>query len=121
MNHYHACPDCYEDYPCGMDCTVEPDLHSAGRDFGSYSRCNQCEATMNKLTAKLNKMLKGWERVIKHLYGDAEELDPYFIYEYLGSDDEFHHFKQKGSGDKKSIYIDAGDFDLDFDRYNGFK
>ena len=36
--HVHPCPGCYTDWPCGMDCTIEPDLETdQGLPSGAYS------------------------------------------------------------------------------------
>ena len=45
--HYHSCPECYEKYPCDMDCTIEADLEDSvchpGKQFGSHCVCPLCE------------------------------------------------------------------------------
>lgn len=43
MTHWHHCPECYEKYPCDMDCTIEPDLFDNGREFGAHCICFVCE------------------------------------------------------------------------------
>lgn len=46
MTHVHACPGCYERFPCQEDCTVEPDLGKtlAGLPFGHTTECARCRA-----------------------------------------------------------------------------
>ena len=39
--HYHACPECYEDEACTMDCTVEHDL-SFDKPMGHHAKCSRC-------------------------------------------------------------------------------
>lgn len=42
--HLHACPECYEDYPCELDCTLEPDLEREdGTPAGGYFKCDRCD------------------------------------------------------------------------------
>jgi len=41
--HVHSCPECYEDVPCTMDCTLEPDLErDNGTPVGSHCVCDRC-------------------------------------------------------------------------------
>lgn len=41
--HVHRCPECYEPEPCGLDCTIEPDLAlDAGTPCGGYLVCSAC-------------------------------------------------------------------------------
>lgn len=44
--HWHACPVCYEDEECFMDCTIEHDL-SGPRAMGSHAKCSKCEGRMD--------------------------------------------------------------------------
>lgn len=49
MMHQHKCPECYNSYPCDMDCTIEPDLEDAwGRQYGSYCKCDNCEKSLSE-------------------------------------------------------------------------
>lgn len=45
--HYHHCPECYEKYPCDLDCTIEPDLSDPichpDKEFGAHCVCSLCE------------------------------------------------------------------------------
>lgn len=111
MKHYHHCPSCYEIYSCELDCTIEPDLDDDGKEFGSHCLCDDCVV---KTYPQLNRMLKGWERVYKLIINSCN-------YKYHCSDNNFHYF----SSDKQNLIhhyeIKDGDFDIDFEKYNGFK
>ena len=56
--HFHGCPECYEKWPCEMECTIEPDLEDAiaypGMHFGAHCVCNGC---LNK-----NPTKEWWEK-----------------------------------------------------------
>ena len=45
--HLHSCPECYQKYPCDMDCSIEPDLEDPttypGYHFGAHCICDKCE------------------------------------------------------------------------------
>jgi hypothetical protein len=42
--HVHRCPECYEAWPCGADCAIEPDLAlDNGLPCGAYCVCPSCE------------------------------------------------------------------------------
>jgi hypothetical protein len=41
--HWHHCPECYEQYQCMMECTIEPDLEHDGKQYGAHCKCFQCE------------------------------------------------------------------------------
>ncbi len=43
--HYHGCPECYENWECSLDCSIEPDLFDFinNREFGSYCTCPGCD------------------------------------------------------------------------------
>lgn len=41
--HFHDCPVCFDAFACERDCTIEPDLSDAGRDFGSHAVCQRIE------------------------------------------------------------------------------
>lgn len=40
--HWHSCPECYEKYPCDMDCSIAWEDEDDGRQFGSYCVCDNC-------------------------------------------------------------------------------
>lgn len=47
--HFHACPNCYDDGPCAMDCEFEEDLsfYDDGRFDrmrGSHALCDACRS-----------------------------------------------------------------------------
>lgn len=43
--HVHRCPGCYQAFPCGLNCTIEPDLTlDNGMPAGSYVKCRKCAA-----------------------------------------------------------------------------
>ena len=108
--HYHHCPSCYEIFPCLLECTIEPDLEDNGRQFGSHCFCDSC---VRSTYPQLNRMLKGWDRIYKQFTNPRE-------YRYTCSDDNFHYF----SSSKRFFNhyeIKDGDFDIDFEKYNGFK
>lgn len=45
LPHVHRCPGCYQAFPCGLDCTIEPDLTlDNGMPAGSYVKCRKCAA-----------------------------------------------------------------------------
>ena len=46
--HAHSCPLCYEHVPCGMTCSVEPDLElDDGTMRGAYVECDACKASLS--------------------------------------------------------------------------
>jgi hypothetical protein len=43
MSHYHSCPNCYDNYPCDMDCSIAWEDEYDGRMFGSHTICDGCQ------------------------------------------------------------------------------
>lgn len=42
--HVHSCTECYDDFPCEEECTLEPDLElDDGTPRGAFSKCDRCE------------------------------------------------------------------------------
>lgn len=111
MIHYHSCPSCYEKPSCEMDCSIEPDLEDDGRQFGSHSICDECK---HKKHSPLRPMMKGYDRARSQILGKAK-------WSYWYSDSTHHYFLPENGGSAIDIDIVDGDFDLDFDKYNGIK
>lgn len=109
--HYHSCPICYEKPSCEMDCTIEPDLEDNGKQFGSHVTCDPCK---KEKYPQLNPMLKGWDRARAQLVEPGNWC-------YWKSDEGYHWFLPIMGGNGLDINIVDGDFDLDFDKYNGLK
>lgn len=107
--HYHHCPSCYEVWECELFCTIEYDLEEGDQEFGAYCNCPECDVNKYKDFPQLNQMLKGWERIFR----DNND------FQYLGSDGTHHDLFLPGT--KRFVAIQSGDFDLDFEKYNGFK
>ena len=53
--HCHHCPECYEVYECGWNCTIEPDLEDPvcypGKEFGAHCTCFSCQKKEHGKTA----------------------------------------------------------------------
>jgi hypothetical protein len=45
--HYHQCPECFEKWPCELDCTIDTDLDDPighpDKKFGSHCVCSLCD------------------------------------------------------------------------------
>lgn len=41
--HFHHCPECYGTWPCGLGCSIEPDLKDGDKEFGAHTVCLLCE------------------------------------------------------------------------------
>ncbi len=101
-----------------MDCAIEPDLKDGDREFGSHCKCDECLDEENKNSPKLNSMLKGYDRCILYLLNHNYKPSNFY---YFNSDQTHHTFRTRDNKASVFISIEDGDFDLDFDRYNGFK
>lgn len=45
--HVHPCPECYNDWPCAMDCSIVTDLRrDNGMASGSHALCGPCDRAM---------------------------------------------------------------------------
>lgn len=62
IQHYHHCPECYEVYPCLMDCTIEYDLEEDGKQFGAHCECFQCKPIpgYDSVGNKIEEYSKEW-------------------------------------------------------------
>lgn len=69
--HYHGCPECYEKWPCNMDCTIEYDLQDGDREYGCYCTCSDCDKVIEDnaryQTKEFWDIYNGFTKVKKHV------------------------------------------------------
>ena len=76
-DHLHACPECYENKPCNMACSVDED-EPGGRLFGSHAVCDECKARRRKLVpcAAARRVFESQvERLVGHVLVYAESME----------------------------------------------
>lgn len=72
--HWHGCPECYEKYPCNMDCTIAWEDEEDGRQFGSYWTCDSCAKSSEE--KNIESVPKDLESLIAWYRSEAQKKNP---------------------------------------------